>query len=316
MYRREPVEWLNYHHLLYFWVVAKEGSVAAASKELRLAQPTISTQIHQLEKVLGKKLFTRRGRGLALTEDGQTTFRYADEIFSLGQELVQSLEGNPPHGGGAKQLRLVVGVSDVLAKSIVHKILTPAFELQDQIRIVCRENRSVDAFMGELAAHTVDVVLADAPAGPGTTVRAFSHPLGECGLSFFAAPKLARSCRRNFPRSLDGVPFLSPCSDSTLCRSLNEWFDSLDIRPKIVAELDDSALTQVLGEAGLGVFAVADVVANEIKRRFAVQLVGHTRDVRQRFYAISVERKIKHPGVAAICEIARRRILSGHNASK
>jgi LysR family transcriptional regulator, transcriptional activator of nhaA len=307
------VEWLNYHHLLYFWVVAKEGSIAAASKELRLAQPTISTQIHRLEAVLGKKLFTRRGRGLALTDDGQTTFRYADEIFSLGRELVQSLEGQPPVG---RQLRLVVGVSDVLAKSIVHKILTPAFELQDQIRIICRENRSVDAFMGDLASHTVDVVLSDAPAGPGATVRAFSHPLGECGLSFFAAPRLARSVRRKFPLSLDGIPFLSPGADSTLCRSLNEWFDSLDIRPKIVAELDDSALTQVLGEAGLGVFAVADVVADEVRRRFAVHLVGHTRDVRQRFYAISVERKIKHPGVAAICEIARRRIFSVRAAAE
>jgi LysR family transcriptional activator of nhaA len=305
MYRRQTMEWLNYHHLLYFWVVAKEGSVSRASKELRLAQPTISTQIYHLEAALGQKLFERRGRGLALTDQGRTTFRYADEIFSLGRELVQSLKG--AHVG--RQLRLVVGVSDVLAKSIVHKILRPAFELEDRVRVICRENRSVEALMGDLATHAVDVILADAPAGPGATVRAFSHPLGECGLSFLAAPRLARSCRPGFPHSLDGVPFLSPGADSTMARSLTEWFNSRGIRPTVVAELDDAALTQVLGEAGLGVFAAADVVADEIRRRFKVSLVGHTRDVRQRFYAISVERKIKHPAVAAICEIARRRIF-------
>lgn len=299
------MEWINYHHLLYFWMVAREGSIARASDELRLAPPTLSSQIHRLEDALGKKLFERRGRGLALTEDGRTVFRYADEIFSLGRELLQSLE----RGHGGNQLRLIVGVSDVLAKTIVHKILAPAFQLEERVRVVCRENRSVDAFMGDLATHAVDVILADAPAGPGSTVRAFNHPLGECGLSFFAAPRLARSCQRGFPKSLDGIPFLSPGADSTLCRSLNEWFESLEIRPTVIAELDDAALAQVLGEAGLGVFVAADVVADEVRRRFDVRLVGHTKAIRQRFYAISVERTIKHPGVAAICEAARRQIF-------
>jgi len=204
----------------------------------------------------------------------------------------------------------VVGVSDVLAKSIVHRMLEPAFRLEQQVRIICRENRSTEAFMGDLAVHAVDVVLADAPAGPGNPVRAFSHPLGECGLAFFAAPALARSCRRGFPRSLDGVPFLVPGSDSTLRRALNEWLDSRDIRPNIIAELDDAALATILGEAGLGVFVAPDVVDKEIRRRYRVQLVGRTKEIRQQFYAISVERKIKHPAVAAICEIARKHIFS------
>jgi LysR family transcriptional regulator, transcriptional activator of nhaA len=299
------MEWLNYHHFLYFWVVAKEGSIVRASEQLRLAQPTISGQIHRLEEVLGQKLFARRGRNLVLTDEGRTAFRYADEIFSLGREFLDSLKGRP----GGQQLRLVVGVSDVLAKSIVHRILEPAFRMKEEVRVICREDRSVEAFMADLAVNAIDVVLSDTPAGPGTPVRTFSHPLGECGLSFFAAPALARSCRRGFPASLDGTRFLLPASDSTLRRQLDEWFDSRDLHPKVVAELDDAALTAVLGEAGLGLFVAPDVLASEIRRRYKVQLVGRIKQIRQRFFAISVERKIRHPAVAAICEVARQRIF-------
>jgi LysR family transcriptional activator of nhaA len=302
------MEWLNYHHLLYFWVVARAGSIAAAGKELRLAHPTISAQIHRLEEVLGVKLLTRRGRNLVLTDAGRVAFRYADEIFSLGQEFVETVKGRST----GHQMRLVVGVSDVLAKSVVHRILEPAFRLEEQVRVICREDRSTEAFMGDLATHAVDVVLSDAPApgGPGSPVRAFSHPLGECGSVFFAAPELARSCRWRFPASLDGIPFLLPASDSTFRRALNHWFDANEIRPKVIAELDDAALANVLGEAGLGVFAAPEVVEKEIRRRYKVQVVGRTQEIRQRFYAISVERKIRHPAVAAICEVARKHIFT------
>jgi LysR family transcriptional regulator, transcriptional activator of nhaA len=203
----------------------------------------------------------------------------------------------------------VVGVSDVIAKSMVHRILEPAFQLSDKVRIVCREARSADAFMAELAVHEIDVVLADAPAGPGTPVRTFSHPLGDCGSSFFAAPGLARSCRKGFPESLDGVPVLLPSSGSTFRRALDEWFQSNDIRPEIIAELDDLALASVLGETGLGVIAAPDVIEKELRQRYGLQLVGRANDIRQRFFAISVERKIKNPGVAAICEVARKKIF-------
>ena len=300
------MEWLNYHHLLYFWMVAKHGSITRASGELRLAHPTISGQIHRLEQVLGTKLFARSGRNLVLTESGRLAFRYADEIFALGQEFQDTLKGRST----GKPLRLVVGVSDVIAKSMVHRILEPALQLRDKVRIICREARSADSFMGELAVHAVDVVLADAPAGPGTPVRTFSHPLGECGSSFFAAPKLARTCRKGFPGSLEGVPLLLPNSDSTFRRALDEWFQSKDVRPEIVAELDDLALAFVLGETGLGVLAAPDVIEKELRQRYGLQLVGRAKDIRQRFFAISVERKIKHPGVAAICEAARTRIFT------
>lgn len=300
------MEWLNYHHLLYFWLVAKEGSVAAASKELRLAHPTISGQIHRLEETLGEKLFMRRGRGLVLTETGRVVYRYADEIFSLGRELQDTVKGRAT----GQPLRLVVGLSDVLAKSIVHRMLEPAFRLKDDVRVICKESRSIDAFMPELAAHAVDVVLADAPAPSTTPVRVFSHLLGECGSLFLAAPDLARSLRRNFPDSLDRAAFLAPNTGSTLRRSIDTWFDARSLRPKIVAELDDAALARAFGEAGLGVFIAPDVLEREIKDRYDVQVVGRTRDLRHRFYAITIERKIKHPAVAAICEAARRHIFA------
>jgi LysR family transcriptional activator of nhaA len=296
------MEWLNYHHLLYFWTVAKEGSIAGASKQLRLAHPTISAQIHRLEEVLGEKLFERKGRTLVLTDIGRMTFRYADDIFALGRDLIDTIKGRV----SGRPIRLVVGLSDVLSKSIVRHILEPAFRLEEQVQVICRADRSPEAFLGELAVNAVDVVLSDAPIGPDSSVRAFNHLLGECGTAFFAAPELARSCRRRFPASLDGKPFLLPGRNSTLRRNLEQWFDRQGIRPKIIGEMDDAALMKVLGEAGLGVFAAPDVVDEDTRQRYGVNLVGAAREVRQRFYAISVERKIKHPAVVAICEGVRR----------
>lgn len=300
------MEWLNYHHLLYFWVVAKEGSLARASQELGLAHPTISGQIHRLEEVLGEQLFTRQGRNLVLTEMGRVAFRYADEIFSLGREFLDTVKGR----ASGQPLRLVVGVSDVLPKAMVHRMLEPAFRLAEPVRVICREDYSTEAFLGELAMHAVDVVLADAPAGPGTAVRAFNHLLGESGTAFFAAPQLAKSCQRQFPRSLDNAPFLLPGNNSMLRRLLEQWFTAQNIRPQVVGELDDPALAQVFGEAGLGVFAVPSVVEEDVRQRYKVQLVGRAEALQQRFYAISVERKISHPAVIAICEEARRHIFA------
>ncbi len=209
-----------------------------------------------------------------------------------------------------RPIRLVVGLSDVLSKAIVHRILEPALKLEDQVQIICRADRSTEAFLGELAINAVDLVLSDAPIGPGTAVRAFNHLLGECGTAFFAAPAMARSARRNFPFSLDGLPFLLPGRNSSLRRSLEQWFDSQSIRPKMVGEMDDAALMKVLGEAGLGVFAAPDVVDEDTCQRYRVRPIGRAKEIRQRFYAISVERKIKHPAVVAICEGARRDLLS------
>ncbi|WP_437654665.1 transcriptional activator NhaR [Sorangium sp. So ce1182] len=301
------MEWLNYHHLLYFWVVAKEGSIVRASAELHLAHPTISGQIHRLEEVLGEKLFTRRGRSLVLTEAGHIAFRYADEIFSLGREFVDTLKGR----ASGRPLRLVVGVADVLPPSLVRRFLEPAFQLDQPVQVICRADKSVQEFVAELALHRVDVVIADGPAGSGIPVRAFSRLLGECGTTFFAAPKLAASLRRKFPRSIDKAPFLLPGAPSMVRRALEQWFESQEIRPTIVAEFDDSALAKDFGKEGMGVFAAPTVIEAEVLHQYRVRVVGRSEAVRQQFYAISVERKIKHPAVVAICEAAKQNIFAG-----
>ena len=301
------MEWLNYHHLLYFWVVAKEGSIVRASEQLRLAHPTISGQIHRLEENLGEKLFARRGRNLVLTEVGRVAFRYADEIFSLGRELIDTLKGR----ASGKPLRLTVGVADVLPPSLVRRFLDPAFRLGHAVQIVCRADKSVEEFIAELALHRVDVVIADGPAGPGIPIRAFSHLLGECGTTFFAAARLAASTRRKFPRSLDGTPFLLPGAPSAVRRALEQWFNSQDIHPRVVGEFDDSALAKDFGTEGMGIFAAPTVIEAEVRKQYRVRVVGRSDAVRQQFYAISVERKIRHPAVAAVCEAARKDLFAG-----
>jgi LysR family transcriptional regulator, transcriptional activator of nhaA len=300
------VEWLNYHHLQYFWVVAKEGSIARASKVLRLAHPTISGQIHRLEEVLGERLFEHKGRNLVLTDAGRVAFGYADEIFGLGQEFLDAVKGRAP----GRPVRVVVGLSDVLPKSIVHRMLEPAFALEKPVQIVCREARSTEAFLGDLALQAVDVVLTDAPAPPTSGVRVFNHLLGECGTAFMADRSSAARIRRRFPDSLDGAPLLLPGTNAALRSALDEWFETQSLRPKIVAEVEDSSLMRVLGEAGLGVFAVPDVVEDDLQRRYRVSLVGRAPELRQRFYAISVERKLKHPAVVAICDASRKKIFA------
>jgi LysR family transcriptional activator of nhaA len=298
------MEWLNYHHLLYFWVVAREGSIARASVQLRLAQPTISGQIRTLENNLGEKLFARSGRSLVLTDVGRVVFRYAEEIFGLGRELMDTLRGQPT----GRPIRFIVGVADVLPKLVAYRLLEPTVCLSEPVQIICREGRP-DRLLAELAVHELDVVLSDAPIGPTVKVRAFSHFLGECGVSFFGAASLAAVHRRRFPRSLDGAPFLFPTDNAALRRSLDQWFDSQGIRPRVVGEFQDSALMKVFGQAGRGVFAAPSVIEAEVRRQYGVRLIGRTDHVRERFYAISVERKIKHPAVAAICEAAHQKLF-------
>ncbi|MGE0549125.1 MAG: transcriptional activator NhaR [Kofleriaceae bacterium] len=294
------MDWLNYHHLLYVWAVARRGSVSKASMALRLAPPTISAQIHALEQTIGHQLFVRRGRNLVPTEMGQVAARYGDQIFSLGQELIDTFKGR-----SSAQRRLVVGVSDVLAKSLVHRILEPAFEPELNLRVICKESRSAAAFNSELAGHTMDVVLSDMPASRASPVRMFNHPLGDCGTTWFAAPSLARRHRRRFPTLLDGAPLLLPSADSHFRRELETWFTAQSIRPTIVAELDDAALVSVLGGKGLGIFAAPAILEEEFRERYRVEVVGRSHQIRQRFFAIAVERELKHPGVAAICKNAR-----------
>lgn len=289
------MNWLNYHHLLYFWMTAREGSVSKAAAELRLAQPTLSGQIRALEQNLGEKLFHRVGRQLVLTDVGQAVYRYADEIFTLGREMMDMVQGRP----AGRPLRLIVGITDAMPKLIVHRLIAPALQLPESIRIICREGQP-EPLLAELAIHHLDVVLADAPAPPAVRIKAYSHLLGECGVVFFAAPKLAARYRRNFPRSLDGAPFLLPGEHAALRRSLDHWFSAHELRPGVVSEFDDSALLKVFGQAGVGVFAAPAAIEAEVRRQFGVGVVGRTDEIRERFYAITVEKRLTNPAVAAI----------------
>jgi LysR family transcriptional activator of nhaA len=300
------MEWLNYHHLLYFWMVAREGSVAQAAGELRLAPQTVSSQIHQLEHVLGEKLLARKGRHLVLTDAGRMAFAYAEDIFALGRELVDTLKGRVK----GRPRRLLVGIADVLPKLVVRRLLEPAFALEEPVQVICREDKPIDEFVADLAVHKLDVVLAESPFGAGSRIRVFNHLLGECGTTFLAVPRLARRYRRGFPHSLRGAPFLLPGTNSTLHRGLDQWLHGQEIRPTMIAEFDDSALMYAFGQDGVGIFAAPTAIEHEVCQRHGVQVVGRTEAVHHRFYAISVERTLKHPAVIAISESARKDLTS------
>lgn len=304
------MEWLNYHHLLYFWVVAREGGLAPAGKILHLAHPTLSGQIRALEAALGEKLFTLQGRRLALTETGRVVYRYADEIFTLGRELMDTVKDRPT----GQAMRLSVGVVDVLPKLIVQRLLNPALHLDVPVKLTCREDRH-EPLLAQLALHSLDIVLADAPVPPGSPIRAFNHLLGECGMSFFGAAELAAKYRGGFPQSLDGAPLLLPLETLPVRRALTQWFERIGVRPKVVAEFEDNALLMTFGADGLGLFPAAAAVEREVERQYGVTCIGHVDDVRERFYAISAERRIGHPAVTAICDGARDTLFGSPSAA-
>ena len=298
------MESLNYNHLFYFWVVAREGGLVPAAKLLRLSHPTLCAQVHSLEDRLGEKLFAKAGRRLTLNDVGRLAFRYADEIFGLGRDLVEAVRGKRP--GAA---RMDVGIVDVLPKLVVRRLLEPALNLDRPVRLVCHEG-GFERLLADLAQHTLDLVIADSPVPSGSAIRAHHHLLGESRVSFFAAPALAAAYREGFPGSLDGAPLLLPAESLTLRRSLNQWLAKHGIRPHVVAEFDDSALLKVFGADGIGIFAAPEVVAPEIEARYQVEFLGTADGVLERFYAISVERRIVNPAVLAISQAAQHEFFT------
>lgn len=298
---------LNYHHLLYFWLAAKERSVTKAARRLGLAQPTVSEQIRQLEQALGATLFERTGRGLRLSDTGRIVIEYADEIFSLGQQMLDVVSG----ARAPERLRLVVGLVDVLPKLVVYRLLEPALGLGGEL--VCREDR-LDRLVAELSVHSLDVVLADSPLPPGAGVRGFNHLLGQSGVTFFAAPELARRLSPGFPGSLDGAPFLFPGGDTAIRRSLDAWLAERELAPKRIGQFEDPALANTFGGAGKGVFIAPSLIAKEVEKQHGVRAFAETAEVSQRFYVLSRERRIKHPGIAAISQNARKLLSEADRA--
>ncbi|VAW82818.1 Transcriptional regulator, LysR family [hydrothermal vent metagenome] len=295
---------INYKHLHYFWMVAKEGGIARASERLHLTPQTISGQLSQLEENLGEALFTRVGRNLKLTETGRLVLSYADEIFSLGGELEEMLRNL----SDKKPLVFKVGVADMVPKSIACRLLAPALQLPEPVRIACREG-AIDSLLAELAVHRIDLVIADSPIPAGVNMRGFTHPLGDCGITFFATPELARKLANNFPHSLSGAPLLLPGEMTVVRNRLEQWFNGLRIHPQIIGEFDDSALMKAFGQTGAGVFIAPTPTAEEVAKQYRVVVIGQTDEVREQFYAISVERKASHPAVAAITATAAREWL-------
>jgi len=290
---------INYKHLHYFWAVATEGSVARASERLHLTPQTISGQLSLLEDNLGIELFTRVGRNLELTEDGRLILSYANEIFSLGSELEEVIHQLPEDR--PKIFR--VGVTDVLPKSIAHQILKPALQLPESVRMTCRE-ANLDTLLAELSVHRLDLVLADRPIPSTVSTRGFSHKLGECAVSFFATESLKKSLTNNFPQCLDGAPILLPNSGTQLRSSIDKWLNKLRIHPRMVAEFDDSALMKAFGKEGSGIFIAPAAIEKEVEQQYQVTTIGQTNEVKAHFYAISVERKVKHPVVCAVIDAA------------
>jgi len=294
------MEWLNYHHLRYFWTVAKEGSLARAAETLHVSQPAISEQIRELESAFGEKLFQRQGRNNRLTAAGRLVLGYAEEIFALGRELMNAVKQRP----GAKAPRLYVGVADSFPKLVTNEILKPVFTMPQTPHVICREGKMED-LLAQLAAHRLDIVVADEPASSSTNFKTYNHSLGETGTTFCAEKTLAAKLKRNFPQSLNDAPALLPTENTSLRRALETWFREQTIRPRIVAEFEDLALMKVMAAEGRGFIALPSVAMNDAAGHYGFQAIGRTEKCRVQFHAITAERRIAHPAVALITSQAR-----------
>ncbi len=293
--------WLNYHHLLYFWTAAREGTMSAAAKKLRVTLPTVSGQIRELEDRFGGPLFERRGSGLRLTTLGEHVLGYADGIFRLGEELTALV-----HGGATRKPRFSVGVVDALPKLVAMHVLRPALALADPVQLIVRQG-SFDELLGELSTHALDMVLSDTPISPHLHVRAFNHPLGASPVGVFAATALAKRLRERFPASLDGAPMLLPLEPAAMRRALAHWLEQRKVVPQVVAEIEDSALLKAFAQVGEGAVVAPLLIASELREFYGLQLVGACDGLDEHYFAISVERRIHNPAVAAVVSAASKR---------
>lgn len=294
------MEFLNFHHLRYFWVAAKEGGLTRAAAKLHVSQPSICTQIQALEGALGEKLLRRSGRGLVLTEAGRRVFSFAEEIFSLGDDLMSTMKQRPT----LRPLRVNIGIANSLPKLLAAELIKPVFRLPQAVEVSCCE-WPVQELLTHLAAHRLDIVLAEQPASAVSHLKAFNQLLGDSAISFCAEPKLAARLKRHFPGSLHGAPVLLPTPEAPMRRSLEKWFHDAGIRPRLVAEFDDPALMKVMAGQGLGFFPVPGAVVRETVAQHGVRLIGSAEACRQAYYAITGERRFAHPAVLAITRQAQ-----------
>jgi LysR family transcriptional activator of nhaA len=312
MESKDPAhEWLNYHHLRYFHAVAREGSLRAASDKLHTSQPSICSQVKQLEAALGETLYRRSGRSIVLTDFGRLIYGYAEEIFALGRELLTTAKRAPT----ARTLRLHMGIVDSFPKLLSLDVLRPVFAQAPRIHVTCQEGK-IDDLLGQLAAHRLDALLADEPPPSGAKVKTFSHPLSASGVTFCAAPALARKLSGRFPQNLHGAPMLLPTHNTALRRDLEKWFRSVSIEPVAVGEFEDAALAKIVATDSIGITTVPTVVAAEAIKRYGFVAVGRTEEIQIQLYLISAERRIEHPAVALLAREAGRGLIGRRRKAK
>jgi LysR family transcriptional activator of nhaA len=297
---------LNFKHLRYFWMVAKTGSIARAAEQLHLAPQSISGQLSEFEDVLGVELFRRAGRSLELTDAGRRIVSYAEEIFNIGDELLDVLRDQT----AKKSVPFRVGIADSVSKWVAYQLVEPALKLDEPVRLVCREGR-LASLLAELAVHRLDMIIADRPMPNNLNVRGYSHLLGESGQTVFATAALAKKIKGSFPAMLDKQPFLLPGEDAAIRPKLIHWLDANDLRPHIVGEFDDSALMKAFGQAGAGMFVSPSAIAGRICEQYEVVEVGRIDTVIEQIYAITTERRITHPAIVAIRDVARASVFGG-----
>jgi len=294
------MEWLNYHHLRYFWVVAREGGIAKAAGQLHVSQPAISTQLKSLERALGERLFARVGRRLQLTEMGRLVLRYADEIFAIGRELLDTLKDRPT----GRPLRFQVGIADAVPKQVAQHLLEPALRMPEPVQLVCREDKP-ERLLAELSVFGLDLLISDAPLSHIGKVKAFHHLIGDSPLAVFGTAALARRARAGFPRSLDGQPFLLQTEGASLRRSADAWFGQMELRPRIVGEFDDSATLKAFARSGAGLLIAPTSIEADLRSLYRLERAGDVTGASEQIYAITVERRVKHPAVLAILAAAK-----------
>jgi LysR family transcriptional activator of nhaA len=296
---------LNFKHLRYFWMVAKTGSIARAAEQLHLTPQSISGQLTEFADVLGVELFRKSGRNLEITDVGRRMLSYAEDIFSTSDELLEVLRDQQVK----KTLPFRVGFADSVSKTIAYRLVEPALQLEEPLRLICREGR-MSSLLAELAVHKLDMIVADRPMPTHLNVRGYSHLLGESALTVFGTSELAARLTGSFPNNLNNAPFLLPGEDVPLHSKLIQWFDAQDIRPRIVGEFDDSALMCAFGQSCAGLFAAPKVIARHICEQYKVQAIGDINTVVDQVFAITTERRLRHPATVAISQVARLDIFS------
>jgi LysR family transcriptional activator of nhaA len=300
--------YLNYKHLRYFWTVARSGSIARASDQLHVTPQSISGQLSELQQTLGVELFQRAGRGLALTDAGRRILGYAEEIFALGDELLEAVRDRESH----TLLTFRVGVADSVPKSVAYHVMEPVLRMPETVRVICREGRLV-SLLADLAVHRLDLVIVDRPLPKELKVRAYGHLLGSSDLTVFAAPVLARSLKGRFPASLDRAPFLLPGESVAVRPGIEQWLDENHVHPRIVGEFDDGALMKAFGQSGAGAFVAPTAIADYVCSQYGVVALGRIESVIEELYAITTERRIRHPAVIAVSEAAAQTVFGRAN---